>query len=78
MGRMLPVKTSLPPAPEKLLKVIRYNCKTTCDTKKCTCRKYGLECSNASGDCKRISCSNSLRLKEVQEIDDINLKEKYD
>ena len=57
-GRMLPVKTSLPPAPEKLLKVIRYNCKTTCDTKKCTCRKYGLECSNASGDCKRISCSN--------------------
>lgn len=55
----MPVKSSLPPAPERLLKVIRCGCKTNCDTKRCTCRRNGLQCTVACSDCKGISCSNS-------------------
>ena len=32
-----------PPAPDDLLKVVRCQCKTDCDTRRCTCKKHGLE-----------------------------------
>ncbi|WAR30416.1 hypothetical protein MAR_032958 [Mya arenaria] len=51
-GLMMPVRTSLPPAPENLLKIIRCNCIANCDSKKCTCRKHSLECSSGCCDCK--------------------------
>ena len=57
--RLVPIKCSKSAAPSKLLNVIRCNCKTNCDTRRCTCRKNGLECSSACGECKRNSCSNS-------------------
>ena len=67
---MRQVKTSLPPAPENLMKTIRCNCKVNCDSKKCTCRKHGLDCSSACGDCKGVSCSNSLGLSDLEALVD--------
>ncbi|GFO21794.1 hypothetical protein PoB_004829900 [Plakobranchus ocellatus] len=57
--RLDPCITDLPPAPELLLKMIWCNCKSDCRSKRCTCRKHGLECSLASGECKGIDCLNS-------------------
>ena len=54
-----PYQTELPPAPETLLQSIRCNCKTDCDSKRCICRKNGLSCSPACGDCRGVSCANS-------------------
>ncbi|GFN75906.1 hypothetical protein PoB_000241200 [Plakobranchus ocellatus] len=58
-GRLDPCTTDLPPAPELLLKMIRCNCKSDCRSKRCTCRKHGLEYSLACGECKGIGCLNS-------------------
>ena len=41
--RLEPLQTNLPPAPDFLMKVICFNCKTDCDTWRCTCRKLGIE-----------------------------------
>ena len=60
-----PVKTNLPPAPETLLKTIRCNCKQNCDTKRCSCRKHGLDCSVGCGDCQGVSCTNSSGLADA-------------
>ena len=46
-NKYIPIKTTLPTAPEKLLKVI--HCTTNCDSKRCTCRKHGIECSGDVG-----------------------------
>ena len=69
--KLLPVKGMLPPAPDKLLKIIRCNCKVNCDTKRCTCRKHGIDCSNGCGECRGISCSNtpSLVNTDLEETD---------
>lgn len=64
-GKMLPLKSSLPPAPDKLLSIIYCNCKLNCDTKKCSCRKHGLECSNCCGGCRGVSCLNSVKPTEL-------------
>ena len=48
-----PIKIDLPPAPEKLLQIIRCNCKHNCDTKRCS---YGLDCSVGCGECRGVSC----------------------
>ena len=42
-----PITTSKKPAPQSLLKVIKCRCKQDCQSKLCTCRKYGLPCTNA-------------------------------
>ena len=60
--KLEPLQTNLPPAPNTLMKVIRCNCKTDCDTRRCTCRKLGLECSVVCGECKGINCTNSPQL----------------
>ena len=56
---LLPIKTHLQPAPDDLLKIIRCQCKSNCDSKRCTCRKHGLECSSGCRECQGISCSNA-------------------
>lgn len=53
-GNLVPVKCTMDAAPSKLLNIIRCNCKTNCDTKRCTCRKNGLECSVACGNVKEL------------------------
>jgi hypothetical protein len=54
----VPIRSSLPPAPDELLKTIYCRCKTNCDSKRCNCRKHGLECSVACTECRGNTCSN--------------------
>lgn len=58
-GKLTPKETDLPPAPPALLKVIRCNCKTSCTRATCSCRKHGLLCSPACGECRGVSCTNA-------------------
>ena len=57
-GTFIPKTTEVPPAPAHLLSVIRCNCKADCDTRRCTFRKHGLECTTACGGCHGLECSN--------------------
>ena len=68
-NRLEPRMTDLQPAPEALLKVVRCTCKHHCDKRRCSCKKRGLDCSVACGECKGISCTNSPMLPTV-EFDD--------
>ncbi len=54
----VPIQTSLPPAHEHLLKVIRCNCKSDCSTLRCSCKKHNIECTPACGNCKGTGCTN--------------------
>ena len=58
-GRYLPIQTDQPAAPSELLDVICCSCKKDCTTRRCTCRKYGLPCTNVCGECRGVSCTNS-------------------
>jgi len=55
--------TDLEPAPESLLKFVGCKCKLSatnpCDSNTCSCRKHGLKCVTACGDCRRESCRNA-------------------
>ena len=66
-GTYGPRFTDLPPALDPLLKVTKCNCKTDCSSKRCNCRRHGLECSIACGHCQGISCTNTPTLVEVEE-----------
>ena len=68
-GQLDPTTTDLPAALESLLKIVRCNCKTDCNSRRCTCRKIGLECSVACGECRGTSCSNSSAVED-EDIDD--------
>ena len=57
--KMMPIKTKNRPAPEKLLSIIRCNCKTNSETRRCSCRKHGLECNISCGECRGQNCLNS-------------------
>ncbi|KAG1678576.1 hypothetical protein GQR58_013380 [Nymphon striatum] len=56
--RMVPVMTEMKPAPDYLLDAIHCGCNTDCSTRRCSCRKYNLECSSACSECKGLHCSN--------------------
>ena len=59
---MMPVKTDKEVAPERLLKIIRCNCKLTskapCATNLCSCKKHGLNCLPSCGECHGETCEN--------------------
>ena len=57
-NRLVPRKATLPAAPDRLLICIRWSCKQDCDSRRCTCRKQGLPCTPACGDCRGLCCSN--------------------
>ena len=58
-GKLLPIQTHQPPAHNSLLEVIRCNCKTDCNTNRCTCKRHGLDCSAMCGTCRGQGCVNS-------------------
>ena len=62
--RLPPKKTDLPAAPDNLLKMVKCSCKQNCDTKRCTCRKHGLDCSIGCSECRGMSCTNTSQLTE--------------
>lgn len=53
-----PTTTLLPPAPDELLNTIFCNCKNGCGSR-CGCRKSGLQCSSACGQCNGQACLNA-------------------
>ena len=55
---LLPVYTVTVVAPEHLLHVVTYSCKTVCEVL-CGCRQYGLVYTVACGDCRGENCTNS-------------------
>lgn len=59
--QVIPETTDLNAAPDNLLKMIRCNCASDCSSARCTCRKHGLDCSVACGQCKGTSCTNVTR-----------------
>ena len=69
-GKLCPILMDLPPAPDKLLNIIRCNCKQNCDTKRCVCRKNGLQCSVGCGECRGLNCSNSVPIVESDFTDE--------
>lgn len=62
-GMYEPIMTDLAPAPEKILKCVRCNCKlmgkNVCGTNACTCKKIGLWCISACGQCYGKNCHNA-------------------
>lgn len=65
------VPTDKPPAHQSILELIRCKCKKDCKTKRCTCRKHGLDCSPACGVCQGQSCTNASYLDiETDAADD--------
>ena len=70
-GQVVPIATDLPAAPERLLRMIRCNCTADCSTARCTCRKHGLHCSIAFGQCRGTGCTNNnLDLDPNNDSDD--------
>ena len=59
-GKCLPMQTDKPAAPAELLDIIYCSCKKLCNTKRCTCRQHGLQCSDVCTECRGTSCRNCL------------------
>ena len=72
-----------PPAPEELLTIIRCKCKNCtrnqCGTNICSCKRNGLSCLAACGECRGVCCYNSATVEEEvvkeneREMDERNL-----
>ena len=58
-GALIPVTTDLDPALNELLQIVRCNCQTDCSMLRYSCRKHGLNCSVACGNCRRSGYCNS-------------------
>ena len=61
---MHPCLMDLPCAPEEMLKLICCKCKTGCANMRGTCKKNGLSCTTACGECRGISCENAMHLDD--------------
>jgi len=76
-----PIMTDLDAAPENLLQFIRCKCKLTsknpCGTNICSCRKNGLKCVTACGDCRGEDCKNSEEIEDNDSIDEQNFYMHY-
>ena len=58
------------PAPDILLKMIHCNCSAGCNTLRCSCKKYGLECTGACGPCQDRNCDNMSNAPILDENED--------
>ena len=68
-GRILkPQKMDQAAAPSTLLKIIKCNCMGNCDKNTCSCRKNGLNCTLACGNCKGLTCSNAGNINDPEEV----------
>ena len=64
---MYPVLTDIAAAPEGLLHVIRCNCKTDCQSSRCSCRRHGLVCTVGCGECRGEECMNTVNKMQCLE-----------
>ena len=68
-GGLVPITTTLPPAPDQLLNLISCTCTKNC-VRTCSCVKGGLKCSIVCVSCQGVSCSNSNTHSHEEEIMD--------
>lgn len=68
---MIPVMTDIGPAPETLLNFVRCKCKLSsrnpCGSNLCSCRRNGLKCVTACGDCRGENCKNSEEITDSED-----------
>ena len=57
-GKLMPIEMTKPNAPVELLKSLKCGCKTDCSRKNCTCKQYGVKCTNMCTACRGVSCMN--------------------
>ena len=61
-GSLCPITTDDKIAPDHLLKFLRCKCKkdstNPCGSNRCTCKKFGLNCVAACGECRGEDCLN--------------------
>jgi hypothetical protein len=70
-NKFVPLMSSMSAAPDSLLKIIHCNCTSACKTLRCSCRKYGLSCNAACGQCQVNECENpENRFYEEESEDD--------
>ena len=58
-----PIRMGKAAAPDDLLKLVRCNCTGFCNKNICSCKRNGLLCTLACGQCKGISCRNCQPLQ---------------
>ncbi len=58
--KLVPLMMDKSPAPQTLLKMIRCTCISGCSTLRCSCKKHGLECTSACGQCQDGNCNNII------------------
>ena len=68
--KLVPVMTDKSPAPDALIKMIHCNCSEESNTLRCTCRKHGLECTNACRHCRVGNCDNMTNDLAIEDDDD--------
>ena len=69
--------TDKEPGPQDLMKMIRCNCKESCD-KRCSCKKAGLNCSISCGECLGTYCTNAITETNVEnEIDTDEFQDRH-
>ena len=58
----VPIMTTLPPAPEALLQLLKYGCsKSACDTSRCKCKSNNLYCTDfCSCGAETDGCKNII------------------
>ena len=65
----MPITTDMNAAPESLLKFVRCRCKLSaknpCGSNLCSCRRHGLKCVTACGDCRGETCRNSEPIEPI-------------
>lgn len=72
-----PIMTDKEPGPQDLMKMIRCNCKESCD-KRCSCKKAGLNCSISCGECLGTYCTNAITETNVEnEIDTDEFQDRH-
>ena len=56
---LMPIEMTKKLAPTDLLKIVKCGCQTDCPRRNCTCRQYGVECTDLCLGCRGVSCLNS-------------------
>ncbi|KAJ8882727.1 hypothetical protein PR048_014540 [Dryococelus australis] len=68
-GTLVPITTSLPPAPEQLLNLISCNCKSDCSYR-CECVRAGLQCGIVCAKCREATCTNNVVINDGSDGED--------
>ena len=66
----LPKMTDAPPVPENLLKTVRCQCTSRCESVRYSCRQNGSPCSFACGKCNEALCANAAARQDEDDNED--------